>query len=82
MYIIFYIKRNTNIYISILVSILLFLDNFNLVYDLNNIKPVGNPEHITIIGHQAIELQKNKMIIYKLTKINEQPIIKHSNKLN
>ena len=50
------------------------------MYDLNNIKPVGNPEHITIIGHQAIELQKYKMIIYKLTKINEQPIIKHSNK--
>ena len=70
MYIIFYFKRNTNIYISILVSILLFLDNFSLLYGLNNIKPVGNPEHVTKIGNQAIEIQK-KMIIYKSTKLNE-----------
>ena len=62
-YIIF-ISIETQLFISILVSILLFLDNFSLVYDLNNIKPVGNPEHITIIGSQAIELQKksNKLL--------------------
>ena len=40
------------------------------MYDLNNIKPVGNPEHVTKIGNQAIEIQK-KMIIYKSTKLNE-----------
>ena len=79
-YIIFYINRNSNIYINIF-SILAFIDNLGLAYDLNNIKPVSNPEHISIIGNQAIELQKNKMIIYKLTKLNEQSIIKHPNKL-
>ena len=80
-YIIFYINRNSNIYILIFFSIITFIDNLGLAYDINNIKPVSNPEHISIIGNQAIEIQKNKMIIYKLTKLNEQPIIKHPNKL-
>ena len=61
-------------------SILVFIDNFSLLYDLQNIKPIKNQEHIRIIGSQAIELQKNKMIVYKLTKLNEQQIIKHHNK--
>ena len=63
-YILYFISIETQVFISIFVSILILFDNFNLVYDLNNIKPVGNPEHITIIGSQAIELQKksNKLL--------------------
>ena len=51
------------------------MENLNLVYDLNNIKQVNNPEHIRLIGSQAIEIQKNKIIIYRLTKLNEKQII-------
>jgi len=80
-YISFFISIETQTYILIFFSIITFIDNLGLAYDLNNIKPVNNPEHISIIGNQAIELQKNKMIIYKLTKINEQPILKHPNKI-
>ena len=80
-YISFFISIETQTYILIFFSIITFIDNLGLAYDLNNIKPVNNPEHISIIGNQAIEIQKNKMIIYKLTKLNEQPIIKHPNKL-
>ena len=40
----------TQIFISVFVTILLFLDDFGLACDLKNIKPVANPEHITIIG--------------------------------
>ena len=54
--------------------ILLLIDNFSLMNDIQNFKPFDNPEHIHIIGHQAIELQKSKIIIYNLTKIKEQQI--------
>ena len=80
-YISFFISIETQTYILIFFSILAFIDNLGLAYDLNNIKPVNNQEHISIIGNQAIELQKNKMIIYKLTKLNEQSILKHPNKI-
>ena len=80
-YISFFISIETQTYILIFFSIITFIDNLGLAYDLNNIKPVNNPEHISIIGNQVIEIQKNKMIIYKLTKLNEQPIIKHPNKI-
>ena len=76
-YISFFISIETQTYILIFFSILAFIDNLGLAYDLNNIKP----EHISIIGNQATELQKNKMIIYILTKLNEQPILKHPNKI-
>jgi len=61
-------------------SILVFFDNFSLVYDLQNIKQIDNQEHIRIIGYRAIEIQKNKKIIYKLSKINKNQIIKPHNK--
>ena len=55
-------------------SILLLIDNFSLMNDIQNFKPFNNPEHIHIIGDQAIELQKSKIIIYNLTKIKEHEI--------
>lgn len=60
-------------------TILVFIDNFSLLQDLHAAtnKSVDNPEHIRIIGRQAVEIQKNKMIIYKLCKLNERPIVKH-----
>ena len=54
--------------------ILLLIDNFSLMNDIQNFKPFDNPEHIHIIGDQAIELQKSKIIIYNLTKIKEHQI--------
>ena len=80
-YISFFISIETQTYILIFFSIITFIDNLGLAYDINNIKPVNNQEHISVIGNQAIELQKNKMIIYKLTKLNKQPILKHPNKI-
>ena len=71
----------TQIFISVFVTILLFLDDFGLACDLKNIKPINNQEHIRIIGSQAIEIQKHNIIIYRLTKLNEQPFIKHRNKM-
>ena len=61
-------------------SILVFIDNLSLIYDLQNKKPIINYEHIKIIGVQALEIQKNKTIIYKLSKINDNQIIKPHNK--
>ena len=59
-------------------TILVFIDNFSLLHDLQTAtKYVDNPEHIRIIGSQAVEIQKNKMIISKLCKLNERPIVKH-----
>ena len=75
-----FISIETQIFAIMFFSILVFIDNFTLLYDLQNIKPINNPEHIRIIGSQVIELQKNKMIIDKLTKLNEQQMIKHHNK--
>jgi hypothetical protein len=54
--------------------IILLIDNFSLMNDIQNFKPFDNPEHIHIIGDQAIELQKSKIIIYNLTKIKEHQI--------
>ena len=42
--------------------ILLLIDNFSLMNDIQNFKPFDNPEHIHIIGDQAIELQKVKLL--------------------
>ena len=67
-------------FILVFCTIIVFLDDFSLVYDLNSIKTIDENENIKIIGNQAIEIQKNKMIIYKLTKLNEQQIIKPHNK--
>ena len=61
-------------------SISVFIDNLSLVYELQNIKPINNYEHIKIIGVQALEIQKNKTIIYKLSKIIENQTIKPHNK--
>ena len=72
------ISIKTQFTISIFSCILLLLDNWNLLQDLETVKPLENQEHIQIIGSQAIELQRNKMIIYELTKIKEH-IIKPKN---
>ena len=73
------ISIETQKFIIMFFLILVFIDNFSLLYGLQNIKPINNQEHIRIIGSQAIELQKNKMIIYKLSKLNEKQIIKNNN---
>ena len=49
------------------------MENLSLVYDLQNIKQVNNPEHIRLIGSQAIEIIY--IYIYRLTKLNEKQII-------
>ena len=54
------VSVETQSIILIFSCILLLLDNFTLLHDLQNITPVDNPEHIHIIGSQAIELQKAK----------------------
>ena len=74
-YISYFISIEIQIFILIFFSIIVFMENLNLVYDLNNIKPINNQEHIRLIGSQAIEMQKNKIIIYRLTKLNEKQII-------
>jgi hypothetical protein len=67
--------------IMMFVSIITQLDNLALYYDLNNInKIVNNTEYyIKIIDNQAIQLEKNKIIIYNLKKINEINIIETVN---
>jgi hypothetical protein len=55
-------------------SWLLITNNIKIYNDIQNFKPFNNPEHIHIIGDQAIELQKSKIIIYNLTKIKEHEI--------
>ena len=69
------VSVETQSIILIFSCILLLLDNFTLLHDLQNIKPIYNQEHIQIIGSQAIELQKSKVIIYNLTKIQEHKFI-------
>ena len=55
------------------VAIIIQLDNIILYYDLNNKKTIldENDYYIKIIGNQAIQLEKNKIIIYNLIKFNE-----------
>ena len=61
--------------------ILLLLDNFSLFNDLNNENKLDDNEYIKIILNQTIELQKNKLLICKLTNENErQNTVKVSNK--
>ena len=57
----YYINRNTN-FIIFFSSILVFIDNFSQVYDIQNINPIDNYEHIKIIGIQALEIQYNKLL--------------------
>ena len=59
--------------------IILFIENVGLINDIQNFKPINNQERISIIGNQAIDIQKKT--IYRLIKRNEQPIIKHPNKI-
>jgi hypothetical protein len=69
------------------ISIITQLDNITLYYDLNNKNDIyqENDFYIKIIGNQAIQLEKNKIIIYNLIKFNEINIentnkrLKHSN---
>lgn len=53
--------------------ILLIIDNFSLVNDLNN-KSTTNNQNIQIVGDQVIELTENKLIVYNITKIKDEPI--------
>ena len=51
------ISLEIQIFTIMFFSILLFIDNFSLVYDLQNINRIDNQEHIRIIWNQAIEIQ-------------------------
>jgi hypothetical protein len=55
------------------ISILTQLDNITLYYDLNSKNDIceENDYYIKVIGNQAIQLEKNKIIIYNLIKFNE-----------
>jgi len=75
------VSVETHSTILIFSCVLLLLDNFTLLHDLQNSKSIDNQEHIQIIGNQAIELQKSKIIIYNLTKIKEHQIIKPKERL-
>ena len=59
--------------ILMFISILKQLDNITLYYDLNNKNDISdeNDYYIKVIGNQAIQLEKNKIIIYNLIKFNE-----------
>jgi hypothetical protein len=55
------------------IAIITQLDNIILYYDLNNKNTIceQNDYYIKVIGNQAIQLEKNKIIIYNLIKFNE-----------
>jgi hypothetical protein len=55
------------------VAIITQLDNITLYYDLNNKNDICEEKdfYIKVIGNQAIQLEKNKIIIYNLIKFNE-----------
>ena len=55
------------------IAIITQLDNIILYYDLNNKNIIceQNDYYIKVIGNQAIQLEKNKIIIYNLIKFNE-----------
>ena len=71
------VSRETQASFLIFTCILLLLDNWSLLKEIQNFKPIDNQEHIKIIGSQAIELQRDKMIIYELIKIKEHIIEPH-----
>ena len=78
-YIMKYISSNISIEVQSMILMFIFilvqLDNFSLYNDLQkNMSFTVNQDNIRLIGNQAIELQKTKMIIYQLTKINETPL--------
>ena len=55
-YTLYFISIEIQIFILIFFSMIVFMENLSLVYDLQNIKQVNNPEHIRLIGSQAIEI--------------------------
>lgn len=59
--------------IMMFISIITQLDNLALYYDLNNKNSLvyNSNYYINIIDSQAIQLERNKLIIYNLKKINE-----------
>ena len=59
--------------IMMFISIITQLDNLALYYDLNNKNSLvyNSNYYINIIDNQAIQLERNKIIIYNLKKINE-----------
>jgi len=52
--------------------ILLFIDNITLVSDLQN--KTTNTNDLQIVGDQVIELSGNKLIVYNITKIKDEPV--------
>jgi len=52
--------------------ILLFIDNITLVSDLQN--NTTNTNDLQIVGDQVIELSGDKLIVYNITKIKDEPV--------
>ena len=67
------IPIQTQCMLMMFITIITQLDNIILYYDLNNKKDIclENDYYIKVIGNQAIQLEKNKIIIYNLIKFNE-----------
>ena len=61
------------------IAIITQLDNIILYYDLNNKNTIceQNDYYIKVIGNQAIQLEKNKIVIYNLIKFKEINIEKN-----
>ena len=55
--------------------ILLFIDNITLVSDLQNkTTNTTNTNDLQIVGDQVIELSGDKLIVYNITKIKDEPV--------
>jgi hypothetical protein len=52
--------------------ILLIIDNVSLFNDLQNKNKINND--LQIVGDQVFELTENKVIVYNITKIKDEPI--------
>lgn len=55
--------------------ILLIIDNISLFNDLQNKnKNIADKNEVHIVGDQVYELTNNKVIVYNITKIKDEPI--------
>jgi hypothetical protein len=55
--------------------ILLIIDNISIFNDLqNNNKNIADKNELQIVGDQVYELTNNKVIVYNIIKIKDEPI--------
>lgn len=60
--------------ILVFICILLIIDNISLFNDLQNKINTINNNELQIVGDQVFELNDNKVIVYNITKIKNEPI--------